>query len=56
MSLSMTFAAVLAILLPLCLHAFRLNPTLAAGPLALVFADLTALTIYFRIGVSVWPD
>jgi magnesium transporter len=56
MSLSMTFSAMLAILLPLCLHAFQLNPTLAAGPLALVFADLTALTIYFRIGVSVWPD
>lgn len=56
MSLSMTFAAMLAIVLPLVLHAFRMNPTLAAGPLALVVADLTALTIYFRVGVSVWPD
>ncbi len=56
MSLSMTASALLAILLPLVLHSFQLNPSLAAGPLALVFADLVTLTAYFKIGLKVWPE
>jgi magnesium transporter len=56
MGLSMVASALLALLLPLALHSFQLNPSLAAGPLALVFADLTTLTIYFRIGLTVWPE
>lgn len=55
MAMSMTVSALLAILLPLSLHSLKLNPSLAAGPLALVFADLTTLTVYFRVGLFVWP-
>ncbi|MFM7318059.1 MAG: magnesium transporter, partial [bacterium] len=55
MGLSMTASALLAIVLPLVLHSFQLNPSLAAGPLALVFADLVTLTTYFRVGLKIWP-
>lgn len=56
MGLSMTASALLAIVLPLVLHSFKMNPSLAAGPLALVFADLVTLTTYFKIGLTVWPE
>lgn len=56
MSLSMTASALLAIVLPLVLHSFQLNPSLAAGPLALVFADLVTLTTYFKVGLKIWPN
>lgn len=56
MGISMTVSALLAIILPISLHSMQLNPNLAAGPLALVFADLATLTVYFRVGLSVWPE
>jgi hypothetical protein len=50
---SMVVAAVAGGAIPLVLHAVRLNPNLAAGPIALVIADTATLAIYFTLGLLI---
>jgi magnesium transporter len=47
--LTMTAAAVIGMALPLLLHLLRRDPQVAAGPVALVLADLTTLFLYFGL-------
>lgn len=51
-SLAMVAAATVGILLPALLHAARLDPRLAAGPLVLMLGDIAAITIY--LGLAAW--
>ncbi len=46
---SMATAALLGLLLPTMLHAGRLDPKIAAGPIVLAVADVCALLIYFNL-------
>ncbi|MFM7051878.1 MAG: CBS domain-containing protein [Planctomycetota bacterium] len=50
---SMVFAAVAGGSIPLALHAFRLDPSVAAGPVALVLADTATTAIYFTLGMLI---
>ncbi len=43
-------AAVLGLAVPNLLHLLRLNPSIAAGPLALALADMLTLVCYFSLG------
>lgn len=43
-------AAVLGLAVPNLLHILRLNPSIAAGPLALALADMLTLVCYFTLG------
>lgn len=47
---TMVFAAMEGALVPVLLHAARLDPRLASGPLVLVLADILALTTYLGLG------
>jgi magnesium transporter len=49
---SMLGAAIMGALIPIVLHARRLDPQVAAGPIALVFADVSATAIYFGLGLA----
>jgi magnesium transporter len=46
---SMLTAALLGLLLPTLLHAGRLDPKIAAGPIVLASADVCALLLYFNL-------
>lgn len=46
---SMVTAALLGLLLPTLLHAAKLDPKIAAGPIVLAVADVCALLIYFNL-------
>lgn len=46
---SMVTAAALGLLLPTLLHASKLDPKIAAGPIVLATADVLALLIYFNL-------
>lgn len=46
---SMATAALLGLLLPTLLHAAKLDPKIAAGPIVLAVADVCALLIYFNL-------
>jgi magnesium transporter len=48
-SSGMVLAAATGALVPTCLHALRLDPRIAAGPLALTITDVTATTIYLAL-------
>lgn len=48
--LSMLVASVFGIVLPVVLHALRLDPKFAAGPIVLFFTDVCTTSIYFVIG------
>jgi magnesium transporter len=48
-AMSMVTAALLGLLLPTLLHAFKLDPKIAAGPIVLAVADVCALLIYFNL-------
>ena len=48
-ALSMVTAALLGLLLPTLLHAAKLDPKIAAGPIVLAVADVCALLIYFNL-------
>ncbi|MFZ9914922.1 MAG: CBS domain-containing protein [Phycisphaerales bacterium] len=50
---SMVFAAVAGGTIPLALHAFKLDPSVAAGPVALVLADTATTAIYFTLGLLI---
>jgi magnesium transporter len=43
-------SAVVGYAVPSLLHRFRLNPNVAAGPIALAAADMVTLLIYFNLG------
>ena len=45
--LSVSWAALLAVLIPGFMKKFRVNPAIASGPLVLAFADLSTLLVYF---------
>jgi magnesium transporter len=45
-------AALLGLGVPSLLHALKLDPRVAAGPLTLGLSDLATLTIYFSIGAA----
>lgn len=47
---ALTATAVIGMLVPLLLHLLRKDPKVAAGPIALVTADLFALLFYFGTG------
>jgi magnesium transporter len=42
-------AAVLGTVIPNVLHRFKLNPQVAAGPLALALTDVVTLLCYFNV-------
>jgi len=42
-------AGLLGLLLPTALHAMRLDPKIAAGPIVLAVADLATLLFYFNL-------
>ncbi|MCC6464203.1 MAG: magnesium transporter [Planctomycetes bacterium] len=48
--LALLSAATLGLAVPTVLHALRLDPRVAAGPLTLAIADLGTLTVYFSAG------
>jgi magnesium transporter len=50
---SMTFAAVAGGAIPLLLHTLRLDPSVAAGPVALVLADTATTGLYFTLGLLI---
>ncbi|HEY2883576.1 MAG TPA: magnesium transporter [Pirellulales bacterium] len=45
----MTMAAVFGVAMPNMLRLFRLNPQVAAGPIALAAADMMTLLVYFNV-------
>jgi len=48
-ALSIVTAALLGVMLPTAVRAFRGDPHLAAGPIVLAIADLATLTFYFNL-------
>jgi len=46
---SLFMACLLGLSIPSLLHALRLDPKIAAGPLTLALADVTTLLLYFSI-------
>lgn len=51
-TLAMVAAATVGVLLPAALHAAKLDPKLAAGPLVLMVGDIVAMAIY--LGLATW--
>ncbi len=49
---AITCAALLGLGVPTLLHALKLDPRVAAGPLTLALADLATIGIYFSIGAA----
>jgi magnesium transporter len=49
-ALAILCTALLGLGVPSLLHALKLDPRVAAGPLTLAIADLATLTIYFSLG------
>ena len=52
-AVSMVFAATVGGAIPLVLHALRLDPSVAAGPVTLVVADTATTAIYFSLGLMI---
>jgi magnesium transporter len=50
---SMVFAAVAGGSVPIVLHALRLDPSVAAGPVTLVVADTATTALYFSLGLVI---
>jgi magnesium transporter len=46
---AMTVASLIGLLIPTALHYFKLDPKIAAGPVALALADVCTLIFYFNI-------
>lgn len=46
---TLTFACVFGLAVPSLLHALKLDPKVAAGPLVLALSDLATLTVYFSL-------
>jgi len=51
---SMVFASLAGGAIPMALHAVRLDPSVAAGPIALVLADTATTAIYFSLGLAIF--
>jgi magnesium transporter len=51
--MSMTAACLIGLLVPTVLHALKLDPKIAAGPITLALADLSTLLIYFSLATVV---
>lgn len=51
---SMVFASLAGGAIPMALHSFRLDPSVAAGPIALVLADTATTAIYFSLGLAIF--
>ncbi|MDI9404281.1 MAG: CBS domain-containing protein [Limnohabitans sp.] len=49
---SMLVASIAGGAIPMALHAFRLDPSVAAGPIALVVADTATTAMYFGLGLA----
>lgn len=49
---SMIVTATFGVLTPVIVHSFRMDPKIAAGPLALMFADIMATALY--LGLATW--
>ncbi len=47
--LSMTSACLIGLMIPTLLHASKLDPKIAAGPITLALTDLSTLVIYFTL-------
>ncbi|MBI2921389.1 MAG: magnesium transporter [Planctomycetes bacterium] len=50
---SISWAALVAVLVPLGLRRFKVEPSVAGGPVALTLADLSTLAIYFGVAALV---
>lgn len=48
-ALSMVLACLLGVAVPTCIRALKVNPQIAAGPIALAFTDLGTLLFYFNV-------
>jgi len=51
---SMVFASLAGGAIPMALHSFRLDPSVAAGPIALVLADTATTALYFSLGLAIF--
>lgn len=49
---SMIITATMGVITPVLVHFFKLDPKIAAGPIALMFADMLATAIY--LGLATW--
>ncbi len=49
---SMIFSATMGVIVPVVVHRFKLDPKIAGGPVALMFADVGATGIY--LGLATW--
>jgi magnesium transporter len=47
---SITLACVVGLSIPSLLHALRLDPKIAAGPVTLALTDMVTLLLYFSLG------
>jgi magnesium transporter len=54
-ALSMVFASMVGGTVPILLHTMRLDPSVAAGPVTLVFADTATTLLYFSLGLLLLP-
>jgi magnesium transporter len=54
-SLSMIFASIVGGSVPMILHAMRLDPSVAAGPVTLVIADTITTLAYLSLGLFLLP-
>jgi magnesium transporter len=52
-ALAIVFAAFFGVAVPSLLHALRLDPKIAAGPLSLALSDVTTLLCYFLVATAV---
>ena len=50
---SMVFASIAGGGVPIVLHALRLDPSVAAGPVTLVVADTATTALYFSLGLAI---
>lgn len=51
-TLAMTTSCLLAVILPSTVHAMKVDPRIAAGPIVLAAADLTTLVFYFNVSLA----
>jgi len=49
---SMSLSATVGVIIPVIVHRFNLDPKIAAGPVALMFADIFATALY--LGLATW--
>lgn len=50
--LAMVTSCLLAVVLPMSVHAMKIDPRIAAGPIVLASADLAALLFYFNLSLA----